>query len=367
MSKKYNTCLTKDYISTWTTIEATRELIQNALDCGSYNIYKNYWDEIVIETTVGEISPQNLLLGVGSKTYDKNSRGGFSEGLLLALLVLARAETPLQFTNGSKEWIPTFEYNDNYGCETLTIVEQDTLNQFENGVKISLDLGLDVTEEVELNTLQMQGEYDKFVTEKGAILLDEKHKGRIYVGGLFVDFFRSEYGFDFTPESFSLDRDRKTLRPFDIQWEIRGMIALMSRKEISEEVSDRIVSSMSNQDRAFEHIDENYISSNKNFVNSAEKLYKEEYDGMILTHDIDEADKLKADGNTNVKYCANKSFVTLVQKSESHQVVFGARKEPEEISSQQLLDNFEDEWQYEMSTELYEAWRELVDELKDRM
>ena len=55
MTKKYNTCLTKDYISTWTTIEATRELIQNALDCGSYNIYKNSWDEIVIETTAGDM------------------------------------------------------------------------------------------------------------------------------------------------------------------------------------------------------------------------------------------------------------------------------------------------------------------------
>lgn len=367
MTKKYNTCLTKDYISTWTTIEATRELIQNALDCGSYNIYKNSLDEIVIETTAGEISPQNLLLGVGSKTYDNNTRGGFSEGLLLALLVLARAKTPLQFTNGSKEWTPTFEYNDNYGCETLTIVEEDALTTFENGVKIVVDLGEDVTEEVELNTLQMQDEYDKFVTEKGTILLDDKHKGRIYVGGLFVDSFSSDYGFDFTPESFSLDRDRKTLRPFDIQWEIREMVSLMSRKEVSEEVSDRLVNSMSTQDKAFEYIDENYISTNKNFVNSAEKLYKEEYDGMILTHDIDEADKLKAAGNNNVQYCANKSFVTLIQKSESHQVVFGARKEQEEISSKQLLDNFEDEWQYEMGTELYEAWRELVDELKDRM
>ena len=107
--------------------------------------------------------------------------------------------------------------------------------------------------------------------------------------------------------------------------------------------------------------------SHGTLINSAEKLYKENYDGKILTSDYDEAEKLKEAGNKNVVYNTNESFVTLVQKSDSHQVVFGARKEVEEVSVEDLLDNFEEEWQSEMDTDFYEAWRALSEKIKNQI
>ena len=370
MSKTYPTCLTRDYLFRWNLPNSVRESIQNFLDCGegNYQLYR-FGNTIEMESFVGTIDPKNLLLGVGSKTNDENSRGGFSEGLLLSLLIFARENVDMTFINGDKQWVPTFDWNEDYKCETLYIVEEDAEDPVEDGVKIILNLPSRVADEVELNTLQMQDDYAKFETDEGTILLDKEHQGRIYVGGLFVDNFQSEYGFDFPPQCFALDRDRKSLKPWDVKWQVRHLINQMSSDgEIDEDVSDRLVTSMSKGDEAFTALDEYQVSKNKSLITSAEKLYKENYDGdKILTSNYDEAEKLKEAGNKNVVYCNNESFVKLVQKTDSHKVVFGARKEKEEVSVEDLLDNFEKEWQIDMDTDMYEAWRELSEKIKSQI
>tara|TARA_Y100000588_G_scaffold244854_1_gene259062 strand:- start:7995 stop:9107 length:1113 start_codon:yes stop_codon:yes gene_type:complete len=368
-SKIYPTCLTRDYLSRWDLSNAVRESIQNFIDCGedNYQLYR-FGNTIEMESFVGTIDPKNLLLGVGSKTNDENSRGGFSEGLLLSLLIFARENVDMTFINGDKQWVPTFDWNEDYKCETLYIVEEDAEDPVDDSVKIVFELPSRVADEVELNTLQMQNDYAKFETDEGTILLDKEHQGRIYVGGLFVDNFRSEYGFDFPPQCFALDRDRKSLDPWSVKWQVRQLISQMSEsEEIDEDVSDRLVTSMSKGDEAFGVLDDYKVGENKSLITSAEKLYKENYDGKILTSDYDEAEKLKEAGNKNVAYCNNKSFVKLVQKSDSHKVVFGARKEKEEVSVEDLLDNFEEKWQIDMDTEMYEAWRELSEKIKSQI
>lgn len=107
-------------------------------------------------------------------------------------------------------------------------------------------------------------------------------------------------------------------------------------------------------------------SRNETFKNSAEKLYKEKYDGKIVTSSYEEADKLKDAGNKNVVFVNNAGFVKLVEQTKSHQVVFGARKEPTTFSIEDLLDNFENKWESSMDTEMYEEWRNLSDEIKSR-
>lgn len=367
MSKAYPTCLTRNYVSRWKVEDAIREKIQNCLDCGEYDITR-YGNEIVINSYGGTIDAKNLLLGVGSKTDDESKRGGFSEGLLLALLIIAREGIDIQFINGDKQWIPIFDWNEDYKCDTLYIVEEDAEEEFPDGVSITLQLPSNIADKVEQNTLHMQGDYEKFETDEGTILLESQHAGKIYVGGLFVSNFKSSYGFDFPPECFALDRDRKSLDPWSIKWQVRQLVNQMNDNEdLTEELSDRIVDSLSSGDEALSVIDDYSATRNEKLVNSAEKLYKEKYDGKILTSDYDEAEKLKEAGNKNVAYCNNSSFVKLVQKSESHQVVFGARKEIVEVSTEELLDNFESAWQNMMDVDMYEAWRELSDEIKSRM
>jgi hypothetical protein len=366
MSKSYPTCLTRDYLSRWTLEDGIRECIQNSKDIDENEVYRS-GGELVFNTFGGTIDPKNLLLGVGTKTNDDSKRGGFSEGLLLSLLIMAREDVDITFINGEYQWTPVFEYNEDYQCETLTILEECADESFD-GVSITINVGDSVADTVEKNTLFLQEGYEHYETSQGTILLGDEHKGRIYVGGLFVDLFDSQYGFDFPPESFELDRDRKSLKPFDIKWLTKDLIAEMSSaSDLEEELSDRLVSSMADGDSSMEYVHHEYkATSSESFKKSAEKLYNEKYDGMIVTSDYNEAEELKEAGNKNVAYVTSPSFVSLVKKTESHQVVFGARKEKEEITIENLLDNFGDEWQHEMDTDMYEAWDKLVQEIKGR-
>ena len=368
LGKTYPTCLTRDYLSSWSLEDGIREICQNCKDIDDNEVYRS-GNDLIFNSYGGVIDSKNLLLGVGTKTHDDTKRGGFSEGLLLSLLIIAREGVELKFINGDCLWTPIFEFNQDYQCETLSILEE-SLDEGEhfNGVSITLSLDGKTADKVTDNTLFLQENYNHHQTSEGTILLEDQHKGRIYVGGLFVDVFDSEYGFDFPPECFELDRDRKSLKPFDIKWATKGLIEEMSRGEVDEELSDRLVSSMQSGDSSMEFIHHNFnTDNNESFKKSAEKLYNEKYDGMILTSDYEEAEKLKEDGNKNVAYVTNKSFVSLVKKSDSHQVVFGARKEKEVITVENLLDTFEEDWQSRMDTDMYEAWRELSDTIKERV
>lgn len=368
MSKSYPTCLTRDYLSQWSLEDGIREIIQNCVDVEEHEVYQAPSGKLVFNSFGGTIDAKNLLLGVGNKTGVDGKRGGFSEGLLLSLLIMAREEVEMEFLNGEYKWTPVFEFNEDYQCETLTIKE-DYLEECDwfDGVCVQLSVDQKTAENVVANTLLLQKDYKQYNTSEGDILLDEQHKGKIFVGGLFVDNFKSEYGFNFPPECFKLDRDRKSLKPFDIAWQTKELIAEMSRQDIDEDLSDRLVSSMDNNDASVEYLYDYHVSNSESFKKSAEKLYNEKYDGMILTSSSEEADKLKEDGNKNVALVKSESFVSLVKRSESHQVVFGARKEKEVITVENLLDNFEDDWQGRMDTEMFEAWRELSDTIKERV
>src|SRR5690606_16628625 len=67
--------------------------------------------------------------------------------------------------------------------------------------------------------LHLQDVGDVIETPIGRILEDEKFKGKVFVNGLFVCMYEPyQYGYDFKPEYIKLDRDRKLVSDFDLQW-----------------------------------------------------------------------------------------------------------------------------------------------------
>lgn len=365
MSRLLSTCLTRDYISSWGVAEAVREVVQNALDTESYD-FETSGDEIVIKSYGGTIDVKNLLPGVGSKRNSTSSRGGFSEGLLLALLILERDGVDFTFINGDKKWTPVFDFNDDYECETLFILEEDSEEDFD-GVCITLNLDHKTSQKVIDNTLSLQEDYEKFETEEGTILLSEEHAGKIYVGGLFVDRFISDYGFDFKPEDFKLDRDRRSLAPFDIQWQVRNLIGLMEEDDLTEDLSDRIVGSIEKNDRSMYYLDETIICENSKLINSAEKVHKEKYDGKLVVSDYKEARDLEKAGNTNVEYVENTKLVSLIQKTESYKTLVTGKVEPTDKDLTAMIEDFENNYGGEMSDEMFEAWEELRNKLNEEI
>ena len=158
-----------------------------------------------------------MLLGNTSKRDDLDKIGQFGEGYKLALLVLLRDDKEVFIKNGNKNWIPSFEYSDNFECEVLCITETAG-----NGNDLTFEIsGFDSSEldELENEFLGLNGQaYNSIQTSYGEILTDSDYKGKVFVDGLPVyedDNF--DYGYNFKPCYVSLDRDRKSINIYELK------------------------------------------------------------------------------------------------------------------------------------------------------
>lgn len=217
--KKYELSLSRNYVSSWNTEEAIRELLQNAKDSNgdeNINIDKEN-GTITIANKNTSIPSSTLLLGNTSKKDDLDKIGQFGEGYKLALLVLLRENKDVFIKNGNKNWTPSFEYSDNFECEVLCITETDG-----SGNDLIFEIsGFDSNElnELENEFLGLNGQaYNSIQTSYGEILTDPQFKGKVFVEGLPVyedDNFN--YGYNFEARYVTLDRDRKSINIYELK------------------------------------------------------------------------------------------------------------------------------------------------------
>src|SRR5574338_463261 len=76
---------------------------------------------------------------------------------------------------------------------------------------------------------------DRIETTYGTLLLGSKYTGKLYVKGIFVENDpKLKFGYDLSGDSVSLDRDRKMVARWDLEWRTREIwaSALRSRKDI---------------------------------------------------------------------------------------------------------------------------------------
>ena len=217
--KKYELSLSRNYVSSWGIEEAIRELLQNAKDSNGEDIIDidKSSGTITITNKNTSIPSSTLLLGNTSKKDDLDKIGQFGEGYKLALLVLLRDDKGVFIKNGNKNWIPSFEYSDNFECEVLCITETAG-----NGNDLTFEIsGFDSSEldELENEFLGLNGQaYNSIQTSYGEILTDSDYKGKVFVDDVPVyedDNF--DYGYNFKPCYVSLDRDRKSINIYELK------------------------------------------------------------------------------------------------------------------------------------------------------
>lgn len=229
--RKYELSLTTDYVSDWTYAEAVREIFQNAIDAGNYE-----WDydatncKLTVSNIGACLEPKTLLLGCTTKKGDSSTIGQFGEGYKIALLVLAREGRSVTIYNGlSKEvWTARLVNSKRYGTQVLTIFV-DKLSIWEKAEdRVTFEIA-DIAEEefetIKSNNLHINPPQDPVLdTYRGQILLNKDYAGRIYVNGLYVCTESGlTYGYNLKPDYITLDRDRKTLRTYDVMWETSYM------------------------------------------------------------------------------------------------------------------------------------------------
>jgi len=229
--------LSRNYVSHWGLWEAVREILQNAYDqevqdsnCTVEFKYDEVEHSLSVSTSGSRLSKSSLVFGNTNKT-DERMIGKFGEGYKLALLVLTRLEHTVKIINQDEIWLVAFEHDHDFDSEVLSIyVSRSKLKL--TGVLFKI-YGVSSEQYASINeNIYRIGRLED------QILDDERYKGRIYVGGLFVS-FNKEYkkGYNFSPKSVQLDRDRGTLDGFNLSYATSKLWAAESSYRSSELVA----------------------------------------------------------------------------------------------------------------------------------
>lgn len=207
-----------DYLKKWSIQHALREIFQNYLDYGKYELLttleKNTGNIIVkISNTYEPTDLEFLRIGNSGKANDKTTIGQHGEGLKMAFLIFAREGLKIKLRTQKHIFEPTTYINELGKCFGIKYKE-NTKEQKTFDIIFTIP-------ETYYNT------FIKTIIKKEDILYEcptygrivAKPKGDVFVGGLFVcsnkNFSRA---YDFNPQHIELDRDRAMPSSFEIKW-----------------------------------------------------------------------------------------------------------------------------------------------------
>lgn len=203
--------ITRDYLSHWGVNEALREIMQNFLDYGDYKVH---FDRDTVTLSSNYVPDDLTFLGLGKSVKKEGSRGKYGEGLKMALFIFCREDKGIQIQLEDKYISPCFIKSSIGEVFALEIYE-GVLSSY-NNFNIHLQISLEEWDN-----------FNKTIIKKEDVIFDDnyygqivnKEKGNIYCGGLFVSNVTNiSKAYNIKPQHLQLDRDRKMLPQFDINW-----------------------------------------------------------------------------------------------------------------------------------------------------
>lgn len=228
-----------DYFPQWGLREGIRELLSNGRDAE-----KEHGAEFTVEHRDGKLLLENhgvtlphqaLLLGHTTKTGRVDTIGRFGEGLKGGVLALVRAGHSVKIRSGSEVWVPSIQWSDVFKADVLTF---DITGGRQEKDRVRIEVGgvsPDAWKQMREGFLFLDNEdkTGRIKTSYGTLLLGEKHQGKVYVKGIFVQSVPDlQFGYDLTEAE--LDRDRKMIESWNLQYTTRNvyMSALSSNSEL---------------------------------------------------------------------------------------------------------------------------------------
>lgn len=243
--RKYELSISADYVPGWGVVEAVREFFQNSIDeetRDSSNQMVFRYDEAEEKLIVGnkhsELDIKTLLFGTTTKTDNSEMIGSHGEGYKIATVVLLRNQKEVTFYNYCRRevWRPRLVKSKKYDGALVPTFFVDTAAVWEKVPEHSLLIEISgITpseyEGIKESNLHLQ-EYEKNETTFGSILKEEKFKGKVFVGGLYIcEESRLDIGVDFKPNIVRIERDRSMVNGFDIQWYTAKMLERLNDAE----------------------------------------------------------------------------------------------------------------------------------------
>lgn len=241
------------YLPNWHVWEGVRELVQNGRDAEveqgaplSIDLYNN---TLRIENTGTTLPMKALLLGHTTKVGNSNLIGKFGEGLKLGVLALLRDGYKVKIRNGSEVWEPTLEVSDVFDGEQILAFHIAGGRKYENRVRVEIQC---ITPEVwgqyksKFLFLNPPSKSDVVNTSYGTLLLDKKYANKVFVKGIYVQDV-PDYSFGYDLNDVELDRDRKMVESWNLQYSTRNIIlsALNVRGDLFSTFFDMVESNSS--------------------------------------------------------------------------------------------------------------------------
>lgn len=214
----------KDYID-WDLGESVRELVQNGLDAQTDGhefsmSYRETTRTLGLYTKGVTLEPKTLLVGYSTKRERRDLIGQYGEGYKLALLALVREGYEVIIRTGSDRWTPAIEPSTVFnGEEVLVIDVAKSVNKYRNAIEVDIR-GVTPSDwdELQGRFLFLQDEGETLKGRNGVILLEEKFQGKVFVGGLYVEYIETlEYGYNLDPSAIQLDRDRRMVDRYQLE------------------------------------------------------------------------------------------------------------------------------------------------------
>jgi len=226
MEKIIKLTMTDGYVNDWGTWEAVRELAQNAMDHADKTNtkmklgYNRGAKQFIVSSKDIKLDVKTLLLGSSTKNTDKTMRGQFGEGYKLAILALLRLGNTVVIHNADEIWIPSFEYDEDFGADllTITINKKKTVNKDLTFVigKMNIEQANEISGRLIIDNNKVAG----YNSPYGKVLTETRFLNQIFVGGIYVctPNIKLEHGYNFKPIYVTLGRDRGLIDSFDVQW-----------------------------------------------------------------------------------------------------------------------------------------------------
>lgn len=247
---KYELTISPDYLPHWGTVEAVRELFQNALDNQTVDpeneMFFDYDPEkqvLSVGNKTSVLEPKTLLLGYTTKRDDSRTIGVHGEGYKAAFLILLREGKTVQVLNyGAKEeWLVRLVKSRRYqGLQVVCVETKKKIFERVPDRNLQFIVGGVTPEEYESIVtgnlhLQDPGAVLDFPDYPGRILLEGRYSSKVFVNGLYVCSMPGfRYGYDLSPRHIQLDRDRRAVDSFTLGlhssclWSLHGDVELVT-------------------------------------------------------------------------------------------------------------------------------------------
>ena len=215
--QRHKLSLSIEYVSTWSIQDALRELYQNCLDHGEWSWeYKQETLRLISKDV--SLDKKTILLGHSTKREDSSKLGTYGEGFKLAMLVLARLGHKPYILTGTDSWEAKLINSRTYQTQQLVFDIHQDQPESKDIIFVVPGITNEIFDELQNRNLHVRAASVGWHTKMGHIL-SEDYAGKVFVKGLWVcDIQGMKHGYDFKPDYITLDRDRRVVRDFDLQW-----------------------------------------------------------------------------------------------------------------------------------------------------